>query len=58
MTSQFDALLDFGDSTPTTNGSTHQTNDFDPFGPSPAMETKGNASSDLLGDFSFDSQVS
>ncbi|KAK3101971.1 hypothetical protein FSP39_007732 [Pinctada imbricata] len=58
MTSQFDALLDFGDSTPSKNGTSNGADPFDPFGPSPSLESKGSSSNDLLGDFSFDSQIS
>ncbi|XP_060068188.1 probable serine/threonine-protein kinase kinX [Ylistrum balloti] len=56
--SQFDALLDFGDSTPTANGTVQKTDDFDPFQASPTIDMKGATSGDLLGDFSFDGQVS
>ncbi|OWF54964.1 LIM domain-containing protein 2 [Mizuhopecten yessoensis] len=56
--SQFDALLDFGESTPAANGTVQQTDDFDPFSASPTIDMKGTTSGDLLGDFSFDSQVS
>jgi len=54
---QFDALLDFGDSTPTGNGTTQMTGAFDPFDASPTIDVKGSAGGDLLADFSFDSQV-
>ncbi|XP_033753537.1 titin-like isoform X4 [Pecten maximus] len=56
--SQFDALLDFGDPAPAANGTVQKTDDFDPFSASPTIDMKGSASGDLLGDFSFDSQVS
>ncbi|XP_069132281.1 xin actin-binding repeat-containing protein 2-like isoform X4 [Argopecten irradians] len=56
--SQFDALLDFGDSAPAANGTVQKNDDFDPFAASPTIDMKGSATGDLLGDFSFDSQVS
>ena len=59
MSSQFDALLDFGDSTPKENGTVQQSGAFDPFGDDPfgakpSIDVKGSAGGDLLADFSFD----
>ncbi|XP_041367766.1 involucrin-like isoform X9 [Gigantopelta aegis] len=60
--SQFDQLLDFGEPvTPETNGTSPKTgaaDDFDPFGPSPTIEGKGTSDSNLLVDFTIDSEVS
>lgn len=62
MSSQFDALLDFGDDPPpSTNGTAQKTNgsdDFDPFGPGPVDSSKGGASDGgLLLDFSVTTEV-
>ncbi|KAK7490157.1 hypothetical protein BaRGS_00018679 [Batillaria attramentaria] len=62
MSSQFDALLDFGDDPPpSTNGTAQNTNgtdDFDPFGPSPGAGEKGGAGdSGMLLDFSVTTEV-
>ncbi|KAJ8299282.1 hypothetical protein KUTeg_023342 [Tegillarca granosa] len=60
MTSNsFDALLDFGESTPADNGTIQQNSSdaFDPFGPSPTIDVKGNTGGgDLLVDFGFGTQ--
>ena len=62
MSSQFDALLDFGDDPPpSANGTAQKTNgsdDFDPFGPGPVDSGKGGASDGgLLLDFSVTTEV-
>lgn len=60
--SQFDSLLDFGESTPSeTNGTTQGSgaaDEFDPFGPSPTIESKGAVDGNLLVDFTADTEVS
>ncbi|XP_071121670.1 muscle M-line assembly protein unc-89-like isoform X8 [Mytilus edulis] len=55
--SQFDALLDFND-TSSGDGTVKKSSDFDPFGPSSTLETKGSSDGDLLGDFGFTGQAS
>ncbi|XP_076471793.1 uncharacterized protein LOC143301409 isoform X8 [Babylonia areolata] len=61
MSSQFDALLDFGeDPPPSTNGTAQQPNggdDFDPFGPGPLDSGKGGGDGLLL-DFSVSTETS
>ncbi|XP_046552308.1 uncharacterized protein LOC124261982 isoform X12 [Haliotis rubra] len=60
--SQFDSLLDFGESTPSeTNGTTQGSgaaDEFDPFGPSPTIESKGAVDGNLLVDFTADTEIS
>lgn len=53
--SHFDALLDFND---TTGGTVQKSPDFDPFGPSSAVDMKGGSDGDLLVDFGFTGQSS
>ncbi|XP_062592118.1 titin-like isoform X11 [Saccostrea cucullata] len=60
MASQFDSLLDFGDSnTGDSKSTTNQmTDDFDPFGSPSPLDAKGGSGMDLLGEFNFDTQFS
>jgi hypothetical protein len=59
MSSQFDALLDFGDDPPpTTNGTAQNGSDFDPFGSRPLDNKGGSDGGGLLLDFSMGSDVS
>ncbi|XP_061172385.1 putative mediator of RNA polymerase II transcription subunit 29 [Saccostrea echinata] len=60
MASQFDSLLDFGDSSTGDSKSTsnQMTDDFDPFGSPSPLDAKGGSGMDLLGEFNFDTQFS
>lgn len=59
MASQFDSLLDFGDSSTVDSKSTNNqmTDDFDPFSTPSPLDAKGGSGMDLLGEFNFDAQV-
>ena len=59
MASQFDSLLDFGDSSTADSKSTsnQMTDDFDPFGSPSPLDSKGGSGMDLMGEFNFDAQV-
>ncbi|XP_048730707.2 titin-like isoform X6 [Ostrea edulis] len=60
MASQFDSLLDFGDSSTVDSKSTNNqmTDDFDPFSTPSPLDAKGGSGMDLLGEFNFDAQFS
>lgn len=59
MASQFDSLLDFGDSNTGDSKSTNNqmTDDFDPFSSPSPLDAKGGSGMDLMGEFNFDAQV-
>lgn len=59
MASQFDSLLDFGDSNTGDSKSTNNqmTDDFDPFSSPSLLDAKGGSGMDLMGEFNFDAQV-
>lgn len=59
MASQFDSLLDFGDSNTgdSKSANNQMTEDFDPFSSPSPLDAKGGSGMDLMGEFNFDAQV-